>query len=99
MGDLEEELNEIAGHLNAQHARLAVLTRELLDHPDAWASDGIWTVSSTCVGGSVSAPLMPSSSPTSPDVLTSSPMHGGVRTWRALNRSGDGAGTEGPIVG
>ena len=44
MEDLEEELNEIAGHLNAQHARLAVLTRELLDQPSAWASDGIWTV-------------------------------------------------------
>ena len=42
--DLEEELNEVAGQLNAQHARLAVLTRQLLDEPDTWASDGIWTV-------------------------------------------------------
>ncbi len=42
--DLEDELNEVAGQLNAHHARLAVLTRQLLDQPDTWASEGIWTV-------------------------------------------------------
>ena len=42
--DLEDELNEVAGQLNAYHARLAVLTRQLLDQPDTWASEGIWTV-------------------------------------------------------
>ena len=42
--DLEAELNEVAGQLNAQHARLAVLARQLLDQPDTWAGEGIWTV-------------------------------------------------------
>ena len=37
MVDLDEELNEIAGHLNAQHARLAGVARELLDDPAKWA--------------------------------------------------------------
>jgi hypothetical protein len=42
--DLDEELNEIAGHLNAQHARLAGVARELLDDPAKWASEGIFTI-------------------------------------------------------
>ena len=44
MVDLDEELNEIAGHLNAQHARLAGVARELLDDPAKWASEGIFTI-------------------------------------------------------
>ncbi len=44
MVDLDEELNEVAGHLNAQHARLARIARDLLDQPEQWASEGIWTV-------------------------------------------------------
>ena len=44
MVDLDDELNEVAGHLNAQHARLASITAELLEDPGKWASEGIWTV-------------------------------------------------------
>ena len=42
--DLEAELNEIAGHLNAQHARLAAVTRQLLEQPEEWASEGVFTI-------------------------------------------------------
>ena len=44
MVDLDEELNEVAGHLNAQHARLVTITAELLEDPGAWAGEGVWTV-------------------------------------------------------
>ena len=40
---LDETLNEIAGHLNAQHARLVDATVELLAHPERWRGDGVWT--------------------------------------------------------
>ena len=41
---IEEELNEVAGHLNAQHARLVALTVALLADESAWADDSVWTV-------------------------------------------------------
>ena len=42
--DLDVELNEIAGFLNAQHARLAAVTAELLEQPEKWGSEGIFTI-------------------------------------------------------
>ncbi len=44
MEDLDDELNEIAGFLNAQHARLVAVTAELLEDPDKWASEGVFTI-------------------------------------------------------
>ena len=41
---LDERLNVIAGHLNAQHARLVDATVELLEHQGRWQGDGVWTV-------------------------------------------------------
>ena len=41
---IEEQLNEVAGHLNAQHARLVTLTVALIADESAWASDSLWTV-------------------------------------------------------
>jgi hypothetical protein len=40
---LDDELNTIAGHLNAQHARLVDATVKLLAFPDRWQGDGVWT--------------------------------------------------------
>ncbi|MDX2381683.1 MAG: DUF222 domain-containing protein [Acidimicrobiia bacterium] len=40
---LDEELNVIAGHLNAQHARLVDATIELLANPIRWQGPGVWT--------------------------------------------------------
>ncbi|MDX2379124.1 MAG: DUF222 domain-containing protein [Acidimicrobiia bacterium] len=40
---LDAELNEIAGHLNTQHARLVDATVELLANPGRWRGDGVWT--------------------------------------------------------
>ena len=40
---LDAELNTIAGHLNAQHARLVDATVELLVFPDRWQGDGVST--------------------------------------------------------
>ena len=42
-GVLDDELNEIAGRLNSQHARLVDATVELLAHPGRWQGDGVWT--------------------------------------------------------
>ncbi|MET0663172.1 MAG: DUF222 domain-containing protein [Ilumatobacteraceae bacterium] len=39
---LDLELDEIAGYLNAQHARLARLARRLLDDPGDWTGPGLW---------------------------------------------------------
>ena len=36
-------LDEVAGHLNAQHGRLIDLTVWLLDNSMAWQGDGVWT--------------------------------------------------------
>ena len=36
-------LDDVAGHLNAQHGRLIDLTVWLLDNPLAWQGDGVWT--------------------------------------------------------
>ena len=41
---IDEELNEVAGHLNAQHARLVALTVALLADESTWADDSVWTV-------------------------------------------------------
>ena len=38
----DASLNEIAGHLNVQHARLVDVTVELLAHPGRWRGDGVW---------------------------------------------------------
>jgi hypothetical protein len=40
---LDDELNTIAGHLNAQHARLVDAAVQLLAFPDRWQGDGVWT--------------------------------------------------------
>ena len=37
-------LDDVAGHLNAQHGRLIDLAAWLLDNPLAWQGDGVWTV-------------------------------------------------------
>ncbi len=42
MQGVTDELDEIAGHLNAQHGRLIELTTWLLAHRDEWAGDGVW---------------------------------------------------------
>ena len=39
---LDSELDEIAGYLNAQHARLARLACQLLDEPGDWTGPGLW---------------------------------------------------------
>ena len=39
---LDAELNDIAGHLNVQHARLVDATVALLTHPERWRGDGVW---------------------------------------------------------
>jgi hypothetical protein len=39
----ESLLDEVTGHLNAQHGRLFDLTVWLLAHPEAWQGDGLWT--------------------------------------------------------
>ena len=41
---LEDELDEIAGFLNAQHARLVGVTARLLAHPGTWQVPGIHTI-------------------------------------------------------
>ena len=41
---LEDELDEIAGFLNAQHARLVEVTARLLAHPGTWQVPGIHTI-------------------------------------------------------
>ncbi len=41
---IEEQLNEVAGHLNAQHARLVSLTVALIADELPWASEDLWTV-------------------------------------------------------
>ena len=41
--DLDGEFNVVAGHLNAQHARLVDLTVQLLADPGPWISEGIHT--------------------------------------------------------
>jgi hypothetical protein len=43
MDELDSSLNQVAGHLNAQHARLVDLTIELLAHEEWWAGPGIHT--------------------------------------------------------
>jgi len=39
----ESLLDEVSGHLNAQHGRLIDLTVWLLAHPEEWQGDGLWT--------------------------------------------------------
>ena len=41
--DVVGELHDVAGHLNAQHGRLVSIAGWLLDHPDEWRGDGLWT--------------------------------------------------------
>jgi hypothetical protein len=43
MDELDDSLNQVAGHLNAQHALLVDLTTELLAHEDWWRGPGIHT--------------------------------------------------------
>ena len=42
--EIDAELNEVAGHLNAQHGRLVDLTVRLLADPRLWQGDGVWTI-------------------------------------------------------
>jgi hypothetical protein len=42
--DLDAALNEVAGHLNAQHARLVDLTIELIDNEQRWIEEGLHTI-------------------------------------------------------
>ena len=39
---IDEELNEVAGHLNAQHARLVDITVKLLSDERLWQGSGVW---------------------------------------------------------
>jgi hypothetical protein len=41
--EFDSALNDVAGHLNAQHGRLIDLTIALLDEPDRWLTDGVHT--------------------------------------------------------
>ncbi len=41
---LDDELNEIAGHLNAQHARLVHVAHQLATNPHTWQGPGLFTV-------------------------------------------------------
>ena len=41
---LDSELDEIAGFLNAQHARLARVARQMLGTPESWAIPGVLTL-------------------------------------------------------
>src|SRR6187551_613485 len=41
---LDSELDEIAGHLNAQHARLARVAHQMLGTPESWAMPGVFTL-------------------------------------------------------
>src|SRR5512139_1856367 len=41
--DLDEELNIVAGHLNAQHARLVDLTVAMIANPRDWRGVGVHT--------------------------------------------------------
>ena len=41
---LDEELDEIAGFLNAQHARLVDVTARLSAHPGSWQVPGVHTI-------------------------------------------------------
>jgi hypothetical protein len=44
LATIEDELDDVAGHLNAQHARLVDLTIRLLADEGLWAGPGVWTV-------------------------------------------------------
>ena len=44
VASFEPMLDDVAGHLNAQHGRLIDLTVWLLAHPEAWQGDGVWTL-------------------------------------------------------
>ncbi len=41
--NVEALLDDVAGHLNAQHGRLIDLTAWLLANPFTWQGDGVWT--------------------------------------------------------
>ena len=41
---LEDELDQIAGHLNSQHARLVDVTVRLLAHPGSWQVPGVHNI-------------------------------------------------------
>ncbi len=41
---LDDELDEIAGFLNAQHARLVDVTARLSAHPGTWQVPGVHTI-------------------------------------------------------
>ena len=41
--DLDEELNAVAGHVNAMHARLVDLTVTMIANPRAWRGPGVHT--------------------------------------------------------
>ncbi len=42
--EVEAELNDVAGHLNAQHGRLVDLTVRLLADKSLWQGPGVWTM-------------------------------------------------------
>ena len=50
--ELEDALNEVAGHLNAQHGRLVDLVIEMLAHETAWCGPGVHTPSCSLPGAS-----------------------------------------------
>jgi hypothetical protein len=41
---LNDTLDDVAGHLNAQYGRLIDATVELLAKPALWQGDGVWTI-------------------------------------------------------
>jgi hypothetical protein len=43
MADVDDELDDVAGQLNAQHARLVDVTIRLLADEASWAGPGVWT--------------------------------------------------------
>ena len=41
--DIDEELNDVAGHLNALHARLVDITVTMIANPRDWRGPGVHT--------------------------------------------------------
>ncbi len=68
---LDAEFDQIAGHLNAQHARLVRSPPDCSPNPAHGRSPVSTPSSSTCAGGPGSAPPTPTRSPASPGVSTS----------------------------
>jgi hypothetical protein len=54
---LDSELDEIAGYLNAQHARLTRLAHQMLATPESWAMPGVHAGAVLVLAPESAAPL------------------------------------------